>query len=207
MGKHYIGQRKKDEVFIKVESPESISKSLDHIQLHSPTGMEWGYLGSGPADLALSILVDYFDEGSPTKKELAGLEPSKPVILHQRFKRKFVGGFSKGSWTLTEEEIDAWYLGQIGAICLLCRRGMKESDGCIAIPIRLEHGRELDPIKYGQEQRADWGRDGNRCGDCGAKPGQYHHSGCDVEECPNCGGQLIGCECLQYEDEEPEEDS
>lgn len=31
---------------------------LPHITRHSPTGMEWGYGGSGPADLARSLLID-----------------------------------------------------------------------------------------------------------------------------------------------------
>ena len=29
---------------------------------HSPSGFEWGYLGSGPAQLALAILCDYLGE-------------------------------------------------------------------------------------------------------------------------------------------------
>ena len=35
-----------------------------------------------------------------------------------------------------------------------------------------------------------------RCHDCGIKHGGIHHYGCDVERCPICGGQLIGCDCL-----------
>jgi hypothetical protein len=35
-----------------VESP------LRHVVRHSPTGFSWSYGGSGPADLALSLLVD-----------------------------------------------------------------------------------------------------------------------------------------------------
>ena len=31
------------------------------------------------------------------------------------------------------------------------------------------------------------------CGDCGAKPGQLHIPGCDMEECPICGKQIITC--------------
>ena len=31
---------------------------LPHIKRHSPTGMSWGYEGSGPADLARSLLID-----------------------------------------------------------------------------------------------------------------------------------------------------
>ena len=32
---------------------------------HSPTGFEWGYGGSGPAQLALAILFQVTDDGSP----------------------------------------------------------------------------------------------------------------------------------------------
>jgi len=40
--------------------------------------------------------------------------------------------------------------------------------------------------------------DDGRCPDCGAKPGHYHHIGCDMERCPVCGTQLIGCEDIEY---------
>ena len=34
---------------------------LPHIEKHSPDGFNWGYGGSGAADTALSILVDFLD--------------------------------------------------------------------------------------------------------------------------------------------------
>ena len=37
--------------------------------------------------------------------------------------------------------------------------------------------------------------EGERCHDCNAKVGEYHHPGCDAEACPVCGEQLISCVC------------
>lgn len=34
------------------------------------------------------------------------------------------------------------------------------------------------------------------CGGCGAKPGELHEHGCDVERCALCGGQAMCCECI-----------
>jgi hypothetical protein len=34
-----------------------------------------------------------------------------------------------------------------------------------------------------------------KCHDCGVKPGEFHTPGCDMEICPFCKCQLIGCDC------------
>jgi len=33
------------------------------------------------------------------------------------------------------------------------------------------------------------------CHDCGARTGEFHLQGCDMEQCPRCGGQFISCDC------------
>ncbi len=54
-------------------------------------------------------------------------------------------------------------------------------------------GVSLARIPYGKEQD-EWPT--GPCHDCGVLKGQFHvELICDVEECPRCGGQVIGCHC------------
>lgn len=62
---------------------------------HSPDGFQWGYQGSGCAQLALAILLDLTND-----KDLS-------VRLHQEFKRHFIATASK-KLVITEPEIIEW---------------------------------------------------------------------------------------------------
>lgn len=48
-----------------------------HLRNHSPSGFSWGYNGSGPAQLALAILAEHYDEDTA-------------VDHYQQFKRDVV---------------------------------------------------------------------------------------------------------------------
>jgi len=69
-------------------------KPLKHHVYHSPTGFNFGYGGSGPADLARSILWNFL-----------GKEPSR--ILYMDFKTRFVARW-KDKWEITSLEIQSW---------------------------------------------------------------------------------------------------
>jgi len=66
---------------------------------HSPSGFEWGYGGSGPAQLALALLLDYTDD-----EEVALAE-------YKAFKTEVVSQLESlgpdDCWRLTGREIDA----------------------------------------------------------------------------------------------------
>jgi len=73
----------------------SLQASLEHCY-HSPTGFNWGYGGSGPAQTAFAILHDYLNG-----------DTQRALNLHQDFKWKVAAHWPMGStWTLTAKEIE-----------------------------------------------------------------------------------------------------
>lgn len=78
------------------------------------------------------------------------------------------------------------------AVCEACNREMLKANGCTFKYVQTFSGKYYKRMLVGEE---GWINPGGRCGDCGAKYGNYHHPGCDVERCPICGGQIISCDC------------
>ena len=66
------------------------TRPLRHIMRHSPDGFQWGYGGSGPADLALSILCDCIIGAVPALFDNSTLNPKLAEKYYQLFKRKFI---------------------------------------------------------------------------------------------------------------------
>ncbi|WP_248895330.1 DUF6166 domain-containing protein [Haloplanus halobius] len=61
----------------------------------SPSGLEFGYGGSGPAQLAVAMLAHAFDD------EFA-------CEYYQRFKHEVVANLPEEGWTLTKTDLDEW---------------------------------------------------------------------------------------------------
>lgn len=82
-----------------------------------------------------------------------------------------------------------------GAKCECCGERMLRADGCLIGKIHID-GKVYDRIKCGayNDFIPNIGKD-ERCHDCGAKGGYFHHWNCDSERCPVCGEQLLFCDC------------
>ncbi|PAP78596.1 hypothetical protein BSZ37_00820 [Rubrivirga marina] len=73
--------------------------SVPHAPRHSPTGIEWGYCGSGPADLARSVLLALTDE--PTAER-----------LYQAFKADVVARVPRAGGVLRAADVRVWVAAQ-----------------------------------------------------------------------------------------------
>jgi hypothetical protein len=84
-----------------VLEPGGIERPLVHLMRHSPDGFDYGYGGSAPADLARSILVDFF-----ALRDAPDLLP----VSYQRFKWQFVASAdgSASSLEISGATIAAW---------------------------------------------------------------------------------------------------
>jgi len=89
--KRYEGRREGHAVVVTGDG-RPLNPRLD-LWNHSPTGFEWGYGGSGPAQLALALLADHL------------ADDDQAVRLHQSFKFAVVVKLPKTGWTLTSDQI------------------------------------------------------------------------------------------------------
>jgi hypothetical protein len=55
-------------------------------------------------------------------------------------------------------------------------------------------GKEYPRVRYGDE-KLDWGAASRPCPDCAVLKDEFHVESCDIEECPKCGIEMIGCGC------------
>lgn len=89
--KRYEGSREGHAIVVTVNG-RPLNPRLD-LWNHSPTGFEWGYGGSGPAQLALALLAEHLGDNDRT------------LELHQEFKWAVVAKLPRRGWTLTSVQV------------------------------------------------------------------------------------------------------
>lgn len=76
---------------------------------HSPTGFNWGYGGSGPAQLSLALLCH------------VTRNPELACQLYQRFKRAVVARLHRRRWHMTQRFLLVWIRRELEADGTLCQ--------------------------------------------------------------------------------------
>lgn len=90
--KRYEGRRQGYAVIVTVDG-RRLNPRPD-LWNHSPTGFEWGYGGSGPAQLALALLADHCGNDE------------QALNFYQRFKWAVIAELPGPQWVLTRQTID-----------------------------------------------------------------------------------------------------
>lgn len=127
--------------------PLSPERSLE-VCNHSPTGFSWGYGGSGPAQLALAILLKY-------------LSKEKAVALYQDFKREVIARLPEEDF---EKEVDIrqWIAGTRDQMsdddlrCPHCGRVLDEVDDILQY-IDPEDWEIVRPFNHEEDSSCDKG--------------------------------------------------
>lgn len=118
--KLYEGKREGGAPYVTVDG-HPIDVCTD-IKNHSPSGLEWGYIGSGCAQTALAIVSDHLEVKIAActccyskraklyeiRHEVECKLGGRLEILfrtYQRFKELFVARFEEKGWALREEEV------------------------------------------------------------------------------------------------------
>jgi hypothetical protein len=74
------------------QRPQRLDMRND-LRNHSATGPEWGYCGSGPAQLALALVADALDDDG------------RALDIYQRVKTRLQVMMPRDCWSLTQDQV------------------------------------------------------------------------------------------------------
>ena len=73
-----------------------VPKKSQKVNNHSPDGFAWGYGGSGPAQLALAVLLEIFTQ-------------QQALNFYEYFKNQIIAHLPKGNFNVTIQVIDGGF--------------------------------------------------------------------------------------------------
>lgn len=81
-------------IVVVIEDGQERQLDLRHdLRNHSPAGANWGYGGSGPAQLPLGLCADVLGDDDHAQR------------VYQTFKRRVVSAIEGDEWVLAEQKI------------------------------------------------------------------------------------------------------
>lgn len=119
--KRYVGvieENRDEQVYVEQDSGRKELNPAYHLRNHSPDGFAWGYAGSGPAQLAIAILVDHL---SHDKRQVRDAWPFKGKTVgdvdaerfYQRYKAAVIQHLPQDEgFTITSDEVETWLRAQ-----------------------------------------------------------------------------------------------
>lgn len=91
---------------------QQVFTNVPHRLMHHAAGYNWGYNGSGPAELALNILENYaYRLNKPNGGKVSCFDGSCTRLawnLHQKFKVEFLQNFPKSGGVIPAQKIIDW---------------------------------------------------------------------------------------------------
>lgn len=140
-------------VVVVEKEGEKIEFPLHHFVKHSPTGFEFGYGGSGPADLAYSILVHWFQGNKLTLKEAM----EEAGIQYQEFKRAFVAPCHEPILRISDDEIGRWWMQKEISKADQRLSGQVQAENGQTVTVTVRDTATADHIRqYGRYLVSDW---------------------------------------------------
>ncbi|HXQ29455.1 MAG TPA: DUF6166 domain-containing protein [Gemmatimonadales bacterium] len=88
----YTGERSRSRIVVRADG-NPLCPRFD-LRVHSPSGFNWGYAGSGPAQLALAILADHLPS-----------DENRALASYQQFKNRVIARLEGERWALTSRDV------------------------------------------------------------------------------------------------------